>query len=84
MPGISSVSSARGVTCSFMPEVVKAAPVGFTAEADTGSRPSGCTSGCEMRPVCQSCRNINPSLAWTAAVTRAQASTWASFQIPGV
>ena len=84
MPGISSVSSARGVTWSFMPSAVKAWPDGLTAEAETGGAPFGCRSGCEMRPVCQSWRTMRPSLRCTAATIFVQAATWASDQMPGV
>ena len=57
---------------------------GLTAEGATGSAPPGCRSGCEMRPTCQSCRNILPPFAWTASVTLFQSATWRSVKMPGV
>ena len=41
---------------------VKAVPSGLSADGATGSCPSGCRSGCEIRPVCQSCRKIRPAV----------------------
>ena len=35
---------------------VIASPAGAIADGATGSAPSGCNDGCEMRPTCQSCR----------------------------
>ena len=84
MPGISSVSNARGVTWGFIPSIVKAVPSGFTAEAETGRPPPGCRSGWDIRPVCHSWRKMQPSLAWTVETMRFQASICSSDQMPGV
>ena len=60
IPAISDVSSARGVTKGFIPSTVMAWPAGAIADGATGSAPSGCSDGCEIRPTCQSCRNMRP------------------------
>ena len=83
-PGISAVSSARGVTYSCMPVNVTACPAGRSAEGATGVAPSGCRSGCEMRPTCQSWMAILPPAACTASVTFFQPAICSAVWMPGV
>ena len=65
MPGISPVSSARGV--SYGTALPSAVPVFRsaigTADGATGSTPPGWNEECETRPTCHNCRKMIPPLA---------------------
>ena len=67
-----------------MPSSVQAWPAGAIADGATGSAPSGCSDGCEIRPTCQSCRKIRPPAACTASVTRFQPAICSALWMPGV
>jgi hypothetical protein len=49
---------------------MNASPLALMAEGATGSMPSGCSDGWEMRPTCQSCRKIKPPALCTASSCR--------------
>src|SRR5262249_27326932 len=75
MPGISDVSSARGVGISSKPFAVKAFAFGLMADGAIGRGPPGWKEGWEMRPTCQSWSTMRPPPAWTALVTHFQPAT---------
>src|SRR5262245_19510320 len=74
-PGISDVSSARGVGISSKPFAVTAFAFGLMADGAIGRAPPGWKEGWEMRPTCQSCSTMRPPPAWTALVTHFQPAT---------
>src|SRR5580658_6263584 len=87
MPGISAMSSARCGEGLTQPLGVETLGVEFsqksgTTEGATGAAP-WVVSTWDARPVCQSCENMRPPLAWTAPTTFFQPATCESEYSPG-
>ena len=84
MPGISSASSARGVSKGFIPSKVIASPAAAIADGATGNAPPGCSEEWETRPTCQSWSAMRPPSRWTVSVTIRQPATCSGEWMPGV
>jgi hypothetical protein len=59
-------------------------PGAAIAEGAIGGAPPGWLNEREMRPMCHSCRNTKPPLAWIAWTMPFQPSTCSGVWMPGV
>jgi len=82
MRAISGSSSGRGVKQGFLPLAVCVSPCAAIGDGATGAAPPR-KSGCDTRPMCDSCRKILPPRACMADVTGRQPATCSSLQMPG-